>query len=50
MSLLILGSKGQGHNDLITENGSWRLTASPLHVQSSNFTYTFPVRVKINLF
>ena len=37
-ALLILGSKGQGHNALITENGLWCIIAFPLHVLSWNFT------------
>ena len=36
-AILILGSKGQGHNALFTENGLWCKTAFPLHLQSSNF-------------
>ena len=33
----------QGHNAVFTENGFWRITAFPLHLQSSNFTHRFPV-------
>ena len=38
-----VGVKGQGHNALIIENGFWGITAFPLHLQSSNFSHTFPI-------
>ena len=37
-ALLTSGSKGQGHNSLISENGWCRITAFPLHLSSWNFT------------
>ena len=43
MCLWMSGSKGQGHNALIIENGFWRITAFPLHLHSSNFIHRFPV-------
>ena len=35
--------KGQGHNARITEKGFWRITASPLHLSSWNFTCSLPM-------
>ena len=35
--------KGQGHNARITENGFKRVTASPLHLSSWNFTCSLPM-------
>ena len=35
--------KGQGHNARITENGFKRITASPLHLSSWNFTCSLPM-------
>ena len=35
--------KGQGHNARITENGFLRITASPLHLSSWNFTCSLPM-------
>ena len=37
------GSKVQGQNAVITEHGCWRITAFPLHLQSSSFPHRFPV-------
>ena len=42
-ALMIMGSKGDSHNGLITKNGFWCITAFPLHLQSSNFIHRFPV-------
>ena len=42
-AILMSGSKGQGHNALIIENGFWRITAFPLHLRSANFSHTFPM-------
>ena len=42
-TLWTLGSKGQGHNARITENGFLRITASPLHLSSWNYTCSLPM-------
>ena len=43
MCPLIFGSKGQGHNALITENCYWCIIAFPLHLSSWNFTQRLPM-------
>ena len=41
-ALVILGSKGQGHNALITENGLCQISF-PLHLFSGNFIQRLPM-------
>ena len=42
-ALLIHGSKGQGHNALITKNGICGIIDFPLHLSSWNFTCRLPM-------
>ena len=43
MGPMKFGVKGQGHNARITENGFRRITASPFHLSSWNFTCSLPM-------